>query len=1384
MKNNISIHFEETGRAVTNLDTFVNNLYDAGYRRVAATNAGSFTQYEDVKSVIAHIKDDKKKEGQEFDFDIIPAVKCYFENPEQTITLIAKNYEGYQDLCKIITKSNELGTVIEESNPSTNKPIVYLDNLKENVRKGNLYLVTGGQDSAIVQKLCAKRMALKKEIDELEDQLSYIAEHDGQKVSFELAQGIIQFYQDLSQYKRPLKREFTLAEKVFKETGDRSELDELTQRQADYEMASAKKKAMEPLVKKMTEAIKPYKKQSVQLFDKKQQYEMLEDGADATMQFFEQLCDIFGKENIYFELQHHYGKEAGENDDAFALNELISFAKKAGHTQFVTGNDVHIGMQTTSPQIEDEFYRLQVARFIADGEYTPLNKEYEKHFCIKTEDELRKALIDGIDKEVHPDKDTIIEKAIANTDALLDSCVILQEEKPNHYPTFCENADDEFEKRCRDNIAWRFPEGLPKEYEDRLNYELGIIRSMGYASYHLIVQDYLQYARLLGYLDDKDVPDAPLTIEELEQYLDDNHISRVGAGIGPGRGSAAGSLCCYLLGITDIDPIKYGLLFERFLNPERVSMPDIDSDFRPQVRYKAKEYVRHKYGFDNVCEIVTKAYHAEKGCIHDIARFNSAYLSYGKSKEEAKALKEEWDKIGNILAKKTDRYKEFSEFLEKESDDFTKQERYIIDMIPKVKDLFVGFSQHAAGVIISKDNISAEMPLMWSSSSRSFETQCQMASAEEKGYLKMDFLGLRNLATITDTAKLIEKEGRETNREKILACQDAVLREKYVLNNKEIIKKVFAAGLTQGVFQFESPGMKKMLRAFEPESFEDIILLVAAYRPGPLDYIPEIIASKWYAKDPKHYLERMRQIYPPDATDKKGNKLYANLYPTPQSTITLKNETLQKILASTYNCPIYQEQIMQIFQEMAGYPLGRADEVRRAMSKKKEEKIAKERVNFIHGNAAEIEAAKKDLEVLKSQLLTAPDNQKPVIQKKIDTFKIPQEIPGIMALHGVSEKEANELFEQMMPFAKYGFNKSHAAAYAVVAMETAYQKAEYPLEFYTSALNNWKNRDELEKYVAEFSEFGIKLLPPDIYHLSDNFEAEPENGGIRFSIAKAKSFQSVSAIKPSDNVFEFMMLNPGCSQTQLLSFNNLGLFHSCWSGKDKMAEEERVGQNTAVIETFIKTNYKTISKYVQLFEQVKNENPDFPKITNNTPAYKQFKELRLQIAQEKQNDIEKGKVLSSPEQILKRRQKEYELTGHVFCIEDDLLSLQKCSNKNTFAGINTGSTNISDIPCIITNIDYTLRHTKNGNNYYNVTLMDRDGKTIVRRFTSPPQELSGIFKVQHNPYFFCNPKPVMHIQNERDVKTAVEKMIIDNQTPSPFVKNNVIENEAEGYEKD
>ena len=1026
--------------------------------------------------------------------------------------------------------------------------------------------------------------------------------------------------------------------------------------------------------------------------------------------------------------------------------------------------------------------RLDVAKYNAsntDLPYQPLTNEGE--YCIKTEEELMDGFRPALqDMKSIPDVDHFISSALERTEKKMDECFLEVREMNNHYPKFCDDENAEFIRLCKEGITWRFPNGMPQEYKDRLDKEIDVITSMGYAGYHLIVQDYLKYGRLLGYLDEDEVEDAPLTIEELDQYITERNIKRVGVGIGPGRGSAAGSLCCYLLGITDIDPIKNGLIFERFLNPERVSMPDIDSDFRPQVRLKAREYVREKYGDANVCEIVTKAYQGESGCIHIAARYLAGRQSAKETdSKKVDAIKKHWTQVGDALAKA---FQAFSPAPEDEEEGFaafkhgtfTEEESDIITMVDILKGLFTGYSQHAAGVIISKDNIGNEIPLMWNSSSQSLQTQCQMASAEEKGYLKMDFLGLRNLATISDTVKHPAKEEDITDY-----CLDANKRQQYILEDPAIYKEVFSKGLTQGIFQFESEGMKQMLKNFQPETFDDIVLLVAAYRPGPMDYIPEIIAQKWYSKDPDHYYERMSKMYPPD--DEK----YANLYPVPQSSITLKNGALQNILKNTYGCPIYQEQIMQIFQEMAGYSLGRADEVRRAMSKKKVAKLEHERVYFIHGNDSEIVEAKQKLEELKKSLADAPDIQKASIQKQIDTFKIPAKIEGCMAKHGITEEEANDLFEQMMPFAKYGFNKSHAAAYSVVAVETGWCKLYRTADFYCAALNNWKKRDELPKYVADMTQFGIKLLPPSLDCKTDLFKVE--DGNIRFPINKVKNVQFHASDYEADSCLQkFIQKNPKATDKVIEKLIRLNCFDQCWnfnSEKAKVMEKQRVNGSVAVMLKWLKENYSDVSKFYAL----KGDAKEAMKNTLNQRALADCGPGNYKIAQ--RMNIE----------VLSDRATEYDLTGHIFSVEDDLKKIQGFKNQNTFKDLDQTSKDNLGIPCVVLNIG-AEKYTKSGNVFYPAMLMDRTGEIREFRFdmklkammeekkqydgtySKAQKPLYGTYLLPKMKYFIC--RKVFNDQTanyKQGLETSLSKAKSGQDFSKAFPKQNPMLRNAEKY---
>lgn len=1305
MHTNIGLHFEDVGFAVTDIHKTLKNLANNGFDKVAATGLGIFTQYEQVKDTVSELQG----KNPDFKMEIIPAIKCYFEDENHTLCFIAKDYEGYKSLCKMITKSNEFGTLIasESKKLTQNKPIITLKILQEYAKKGHLLLTTSDETGYFSKEL-TKQYLLQQDTQELKKALDHIEIPPYGAFSYSDLSLIIQHWQYNKSIKKPTKASINSAEKYFKKTNDRSLLNVLENQIAQYEIAHAFVERYENLVTIAKKTIKEYESLQDDYMKLTEELHNLSNVKEQSIQMYQSLCDILGADNVCIELQYH-GKEIEKE----IIKELIQFGTEV-NGQFVIGNSTRIGTTKQAEDLQEEILRLTIAHYDANREEGLTNLDHPEEYCIKTEDDLKQSF-QPILSTILPESETFLEAAIQNTEKKMDECLIIEPEQPNHYPQFCEDENATFIELCQKGIAWRFPNRFPnQEYEKRLQHEIQIITSMGYAGYHLIVQDYLQYGRLLGYLDEEEVANAPLSIDELEKYLKDNNVPHYGVGIGPGRGSAAGSLCCYLLGITDLDPIRNGLIFERFLNPERVSMPDIDSDFRPQVRLKAREYVTHKYGEQNVCEIVTKAYQGPSGCMHIAARYIAAKQNMTITDEAIKTFNNKhWDAVANKLSKKFQAYIEddYELFKKDNQSQLSEEEHQILDYIPILNGLFTGYSQHAAGVIISKDNISDEIPLMWNQSSQSMQTQCAMASAEAKGYLKMDFLGLRNLTTISNAVKHNVNPNDRTD-----ICLDVNKRDTQMLSDPAVYKKIFSTGMTQGVFQFESLGMKQMLKNFQPESFEDIVLLVAAYRPGPLNYIPEMIAQKWYRKDPEHYISRISKIYPESS--------YPNLYPTPKSTLSLNNATLQSILAPTYGCPIYQEQIMQIFQQMAGYSLGRADEVRRAMSKKKEEKLRHETENFIYGNQKEIEQAKEKLEALKNELATEQNiSKREKLQAEIHQFKIPDEIEGCIKKQGITEKEAMDLFNGMIDFAKYGFNKSHAAAYAVVAVETAWLKLYRTLDFYISALNNWKKRDELPAYAAEMAQFtNIKILPPSLYHKDNIFTAE--NGNIRFPIKKAKNMQiDMNTIVPATSLQEFIAKNPKVSNTKLKKLIELGCFNQCWYfSNDKFQQYEiyRTNHSVKAMKQWVDENYDTIYKYYNLKSLIKSD----------TSKQKDFDAIKDILNQKVLCDFPKGQpivpVAHTNLDILEERNTEYDLTNHVFSMEKDLKIIRGYRNQNTFKTLQDTTEESLPIPVTIVSLG-SSRTTKNGKEFIPVTLMDRDGRIAIRRFPiSIEGELKGI----------------------------------------------------------
>ena len=681
---------------------------------------------------------------------------------------------------------------------------------------------------------------------------------------------------------------------------------------------------------------------------------MYEEGKAAALRY----QDIFGEGNFFLELQDH-----GMPEQRLVNQSLLRMSQETG-IELVATNDVHY-TYAEDEKPHDILLCLQTGKKLKDED----RMRYEGgQYYIKSEEEMRELFPYAL-------------QALQNTQRIADRCQVEIEfgvtklpkyDVPEGYTSW-----EYLRKLCYDGLAARYPDA-GQQLKERLEYELSTIRSMGYVDYFLIVWDFINYARTQDIM------------------------------VGPGRGSAAGSIVSYCLGITSIDPIKYQLLFERFLNPERVSMPDIDVDFCFERRQEVIDYVVRKYGEDRVVQIVTFGTLAAKGVIRDVGRVMD--LPYGYVDSIAKMIPGELNiTLDRALTMNPELKKLYQE---------DEQVRELIDMSRRLEGLPRHTSMHAAGVVIGQKAIDEFVPLSLGSDG-SVTTQFTMTTLEELGLLKMDFLGLRTLTVIQDAQKLASKSaGREIN-------VDAIdYDDKAVLNS-------IGTGKTDGVFQLESAGMKSFMKELKPQSLEDIIAGISLYRPGPMDFIPKYIKGK-------NHPERIT-------------------YDCPQ---------LEHILAPTYGCIVYQEQVMQIVRDLAGYTLGRSDLLRRAMSKKKGDVMQKERQNFVYGNPEE-------------------------------------NVPGCIA-NGIDEKTANQIYDEMIDFAKYAFNKSHAAAYAVVAYQTAWLKYYYPVEFMAALMTSViDNSGKVSEYIYTCRQMGIEILPPDINKGVGNFSVD--NGRIRYGLAAIKS---------------------------------------------------------------------------------------------------------------------------------------------------------------------------------------------------------------------------------------------------------------------------------------
>ena len=681
---------------------------------------------------------------------------------------------------------------------------------------------------------------------------------------------------------------------------------------------------------------------------------MYEDAKKAALRY----QDIFGKGNFFLELQDH-----GIPEQQNVNQQLLKMHRETG-IELVATNDVHYTLAEDA-QPHDVLLCLQTGKKLADED----RMRYEGgQYYVKSSEEMERLF-------------PYAPEALENTHKIAQRCHVEIEFGVTKLPKFDVpegyTSWEYLNELCFRGLEERY-QPVTEELKERLNYELSTIRNMGYVDYFLIVWDFIKYAR------DHDIM------------------------VGPGRGSAAGSLVAYTLGITQLDPIRYDLLFERFLNPERVSMPDIDVDFCFERRQEVIDYVRRKYGDDCVVQIVTFGTLAARGVIRDVGRVMD--LPYAQVDTIAKMIPQEL----NITI---DKALQMNPELKKVYED-QKEIHDLIDTAKRLEGLPRHTSMHAAGVVISQKDVSEYVPLSRASDG-SIVTQFTMTTLEELGLLKMDFLGLRTLTVIQNAVHLIEQDAGVK-----LDMQHIDYNDKKVLDS-------LGTGRSDGVFQLESAGMKNFMKELKPQSLEDVIAGISLYRPGPMDFIPQYIRGK--------------------------NRPDTIKYDCPQ---------LEPILKPTYGCIVYQEQVMQIVRNLAGYTLGRSDLVRRAMSKKKAAVMEKERQNFVYGNEEE-------------------------------------GVPGCIA-NGISEQTANKIYDDMIDFAKYAFNKSHAAAYAVVSYQTAFLKYYYTVEFMAALMTSViEMPTKVAEYIQVCRQMNIKILPPDVNRGAYGFSVD--NGAIRYGLSAIKS---------------------------------------------------------------------------------------------------------------------------------------------------------------------------------------------------------------------------------------------------------------------------------------
>lgn len=990
--------------------------------------------------------DDFMDAGKKHGINTIPGVEAYMEG-RMHLVLIAKNYSGFQAISKALRDANEHQEVLKIKGTDLVYPIMTKEIL-ENLR-GNAEIIVS---SACIQgPVCVpllKNFKIQKQIDKINSKLAelepfYRAYCEAYKLYEEHKEKCHAYSKEITAFSKYTKEPYALQlqkkqiqldklkEDIESLKDDPKKSSKLTKAEEKYialsheieirktnrdnafEVVAFNQKKLDIHTGKKIK----YKKIADDNKSKKERYEkymaeiskielipekeLLQEAYD-TARYFSQLFP-----NFYLELQNH-----GLEQEKYVMPKLVRISEEL-HIPLIAANDAHMNDGS-----EDSITARQILRYNYFGKHQEVY-DPDKELYLKNDEELFTAL-----SEVVSDDDA--KKAIENTKILEDCHVVFPSEK--HYPT-CESEKSFLELLENARLKMIASGKWNDIYEARLRHEIDVIQKMGFEDYHMVVRDFCIAGRNLGVVPKHDLPYMPVDYEKALAWIQERGY-QTGIGVGPGRGSAAGSLVCYLLGITNIDPIEYNLLFERFLNPERVSMPDIDTDIKTSLRPYIIRYIKQKYGEHAVTSILTVTTYAPRASIQMVGRDRADELYGNLPTAEGNEKKREYLKL---VRKISDLVPETgADSLSKWDtlfyDTFGDNEECVLlwNRAKRIEGKVSGTGVHAGGVVISdNDNINEYVPLSWNSEKQVWVTQCDKERVEEKGMLKFDILGLRYLDCISDCVLLVKQNHGIT------------IDLDHLPFEPEVFQSIYASGQTNSVFQVESAGMKNMLQEFQPTCFEDIILLVSMYRPGPMQFIPNIIAVK------------------------HGEKKVS--YKTPE---------LEAILGSTYGAIAYQEQVMEIFQTLAGYSLGQADLVRRAMAKKKEEKLKIEKNAFLYG-----------------------DSERNII--------------GCVN-NGIAEKAASELFEEVLDFAKYAFNRSHAAAYAYVSYQSAYLKYHYPKEYLCAMFNN-KESEQYEPIIEDCAYYGIEILPPDIN--SSFFEFTIDGNAIRYGFSGIKGIADAGSVE-------------------------------------------------------------------------------------------------------------------------------------------------------------------------------------------------------------------------------------------------------------------------------